>query len=39
MKRVFLLLTIMMAWLNAGAQQTQVVFGAITDEASKVPLV
>ena len=38
MKRVLLLLTIMIAWLNAGAQQTQVVFGTITDEASKTPL-
>ncbi len=39
MKRVLLLLTVMIAWLNAGAQQTQVVFGTIIDEASKTPLV
>lgn len=38
MKRVLLLLTIMISWLNSYAQQTQVVFGTITDEASKVPL-
>lgn len=39
MRHNFLLISFLLIWLGAGAQQTQTVFGNITDEASKGPLI
>lgn len=39
MKRIFVFICVFILLLNARAQQTQTVFGNITDEASKAPLI